>query len=94
MHEVSDDTLNWLLTLDGGADPGPWVAMVEGRDHSSGDSFIKVGTGLRRCADMYVSRDFGPADAATLDLIATARTYLPVLMSEIRRLRQDRDPKD
>jgi hypothetical protein len=32
-----------------------------------------------------------PADAADLDLIAAARTYLPHLISEIRRLRASVD---
>jgi hypothetical protein len=35
---------------------------------------------------MYVSRDGRTADAADLDLIAAARTYLPLLIQEIRRL--------
>ncbi len=61
--------------------------MVEGRDHVSGDSFIVVGEMDDRREDLYLSRDSGPADAATLDLVAAARTYLPALVAEIRRLR-------
>lgn len=92
MEDIGEDVLDWLLALDKGADPGPWVAMVEGRDHLAGDSFIMVGTGAERREDMYVTRDSGPADPATLDLVAAARTYLPALISEVRRLRQGRMP--
>ena len=87
MLELDEDTLDWLMALHRGADSEPWVAMVEGRDHVAGDSFIMVGTGAERRDDIYVTRDSGPADLATLDLIAAARTYLPVLISEVRRLR-------
>jgi hypothetical protein len=45
----------------------------EGRDHSSGDSFIMAGEGNERSEDIYVTRDTGPADASVLDLIAEAR---------------------
>jgi hypothetical protein len=68
--------------------PAPWIASVEGRDHTSGDDFIRVGDDADRAEDMYVSRDAGPADATDLDLIAAARTYLPVLIREIRRLQR------
>lgn len=67
----------------------PWTAMVEGRDHTSGDSFIMIGREGDRDEDMYVSRDSGPAWAADLDLIAQARTYLPRLLDEIARLREE-----
>ena len=61
--------------------------MVEGRDHLSGDSFIQVGRGDDRAEDIYVSRDSGPARSAELEIIASARNYLPILIAEIRRLR-------
>jgi hypothetical protein len=60
---------------------------VEGRDHRSGDSFIMSGAPDDRREDIYLSRDSGPAIAADLDLIAAARTYLPLLVAEVRRLR-------
>lgn len=66
--------------------------MVEGRDHYSGDSFIRVGRDDDRDEDMYVSRDSGPASATELDLIATFRNYLPALVAEIRRLRSIVEP--
>lgn len=75
----------WRMCREGS--PAPWLAMVEGRDFTSGDSFIMVGWEDDRGEDMYVTRDAGPADAADLDLIATARTYLPRLLREIERWR-------
>jgi hypothetical protein len=85
--DLSEKELANLEELSLRADPGPWRAMVEGRDHMAGDSFIQVGQADDRREDMYVTRDSGPADAATLDLIAAAVTHLPELIDEIRRLR-------
>ena len=34
-------------------------------------------------------KDSGPADATFLDLIAAARTYLPLLVKGVRAVRQD-----
>lgn len=87
MAELTEELLSKLEALVERADPGPWRAMVEGRDHVSGDSFIMVGLPDDRREDMYVTRDSGPADAATLDLIAASATYLPILVQELRRLR-------
>jgi hypothetical protein len=88
---LDEDVLVWLDSLSEHGDPSPWAAMVEGRDHSSGDSFIMSGTPGDRREDIYVSRDSGPAGSADLDLIAVARTYLPVLVAEVRRLRSIQD---
>jgi hypothetical protein len=62
------------------ASPGPWTAFVEGRDHWSGDDFIRVSDRDDE-PDMYVSRSEAgsvrPASAADLDFIAAARQNLP-----------------
>jgi hypothetical protein len=84
---LDDETLDRLLRLSERADPPPWRSMIEGRDHMSGDSFIMIGVEGDRREDLYVSRDSGPADSATLDLLAEARTYLPKLIAEVKRLR-------
>jgi hypothetical protein len=84
---LSDELLNELLRLSEVGDPPPWISVVEGREQTSGDSFIQVGDDGDRREDMYVSRDSGPASTADLDLIAASRTYLPVLVAEIRALR-------
>jgi hypothetical protein len=87
-QHVSDAELDELRRLSASATPAPWRAMVEGRDHSSGDSFIMVGDEDDRDEDMYVSRDSGPAMASDLDFIAAARNYLPRLVEEIAELRR------
>jgi hypothetical protein len=80
---LSDEELDRLEALSQRGSPAPWRAIVEGRDQTSGDSFIQI-DGLE---DMYVSRDSGPAVADDLDLIAEARTMLPILIEELRSLR-------
>lgn len=89
---LDDEALAWLTTLSERGDPPPWTASVEGRDHDSGDSFIMAGTPDDRREDIYVSRDSGPAISADLDLIAAARTYLPLLVAEVQRLRGGASP--
>ena len=69
------------------ATPGPWTSFVEGRDHTSGDSFIMVGEGTSRGADMYVTRDGERSVAADLDFIAESRQDVPRLLNEVVRLR-------
>ena len=88
---LSEEVLRELLRLSESADPPPWRSMVEGRDHVSGDSFIRVGRDDDRAEDIYVSRDSGVAGTAELDVIAAARTYLPLLLEEVLRLREARD---
>lgn len=85
---ITNATLDELARLSVACDPGPWFAVVEGRDADSGDSFIQTGPDERRGEDLYVTRDSGPADATYLDLLAAARTYLPLLVEEIRALRE------
>jgi hypothetical protein len=69
------------------ATPGPWRSMAEGRDHTSGDSFIMVGRGNNRGDDIYVTVGRRPAPVADLDFIAAARLDVPRLLDEIMRLR-------
>lgn len=86
---LSDDELAALERLSTAVDPAPWTAMVEGRDHSSGDSFIQVGVGDSRRDGIYVSRESAPAGPADLDLIAAARNALPLLIAEVRLARSN-----
>ena len=85
---VNDAEIAELRRLCAAATPAPWRAMVEGRDHSAGDSFIMIGRDDDRDEDMYVTRDSGPASASDLDFIAAARNYLPRLIDEIAELRR------
>jgi hypothetical protein len=66
------------------AAPGPWRSFVEGRDHTSGDSFIMTGVGDARGNDIEL---FG-ATTADQDFIAYARQDIPRLLDEIERLRR------
>ena len=88
---LDDEKLDRLMRLSDRGDPPPWNTSSEGRDHISGDSFIMIGAEGDRREDLYLSRDSGPADASTHDLIAEARNALPVLIGEIRRLRSELD---
>lgn len=65
------------------ASPGPWKSFVEGRDHTSGSSFIMTGCGKNRGNDIELSG----ATAADQDFIAQARQDIPRLLDEIARLR-------
>lgn len=60
------------------ATPGPWKAWIEGRDHTSGCSFIQTGRD-----DIEMSG----ATQADYDFIAGAREDIPRLLEEVRRLR-------
>jgi hypothetical protein len=75
-----------LRELVAAASPAPWRAMVEGRDHEWGDSFIRIGDDDRQ-ENMYVVRDTSPARSADLEFLAAARNAIPKLLDEIDRLR-------
>jgi hypothetical protein len=85
---LPEHVLEYLLEVSAQADAPPWTAIIEGRDQLGGDSFIQIGLPGSLETDMYVSRDRTPASAADLDVIAVSRTYLPLLVEEVRRLRQ------
>jgi hypothetical protein len=85
---VSDAELDAMQRRVGAASKGPWRSFIEGRDHTSGDSFIMIGREDDRDEDMYVSRDRAPASGADLDFIAGARQDVPRLIAEIKRLRR------
>jgi len=87
--DLDDETLDRLLRLLEGVDPAPWTSSVEGRDHDSGDTVIVIGSDGDHREDLYLSRDSGPADVATHDLVAEARNALPALIGETRRLRSE-----
>lgn len=59
--------------------PGPWKSYIEGRDHTSGSSFI-----MTRGADIALT---GATDADQ-DFIAHTRQDMPRLLAEVQRLRQ------
>ena len=63
---------------------GPWISFVEGRDHTSGSSFIQVGDDNNREEDI----DFLKLPADDQDFIAHARQDIPDLLDEIDRLKE------
>jgi len=65
------------------AQPGPWKAYIEGRDHDSGSSFIMTGTEHQRGEDIEMYR----ATIADYDFIANARQDITRLIDEIRKLK-------
>lgn len=65
------------------ATPGPWRSRVEGRDHTSGSSFIMTGPDGARGEDIELSG----ATPDDQDFIAHARQDVPRLVQEIQRLR-------
>jgi hypothetical protein len=62
---------------------GPWISFIEGRDHTSGDSVIKRGPGGIE-EDLYLTG----STVEDQDFIANARQDIPLLLEEIRRLRE------
>jgi hypothetical protein len=87
-ERLTDEEITAFRELSETASRSPWRAMIEGRDHTSGDSFIMIGPEDDRDEDMYVSRDSTPASPADLDFIAAARNYIPRLLDEVTRGRK------
>ncbi len=85
-HEaISDEELKGIRARCDAASPGPWRSYIEGRDHTSGSSFIMVGEGEgeNRADDIELSG----ATTADQDFIAHARQDVPRLLAEVARLR-------
>jgi len=78
---ITDGELEAILRRCKAASPAPWISYVEGRDHTSGDSFIQVAGGAKD--DIYLTG----ATLADQDFIANARQDIPRLVEEVRRLR-------
>jgi hypothetical protein len=70
------------------ARPGPWQAIIEGRDQDGGSSFIMIGTGASRGEDLHLSGYDHVVPTADYDFIAHARADIPFLLAEIERLKR------
>jgi hypothetical protein len=81
---LSEDELQAIADRAQSARPGPWESFLEGRDHTSGSSFIRVGHGTSRGEDI----ELVGATAGDQDFIAAARQDVPRLLSDIRELRR------
>ena len=75
---ISEEELSRIETLSSAATAGPWQSFIEGRDHESGSSFVRTPVG-----DIELSG----ASRSDQDFIAAARSAVPSLVAEIRRLR-------
>lgn len=85
MHDfLSETELKNIEAQAMAATPGPWKSFVEGRDHTSGSSFIMTGEGGSRGEDIELTG----ATIADQDFIAAARQNVPRLITEIRVLQK------
>lgn len=75
---LTPNHLDEIVARHKAATAGPWTSFVEGRDHTSGSSFIRTGGD-----DIELS---GATDADQ-DFIAHARQDIPRLLAEVERLR-------
>ncbi|GHT96971.1 hypothetical protein AGMMS49545_23460 [Betaproteobacteria bacterium] len=80
---LSDEAIDLITKRVEATQPGPWKSFVEGRDHTSGSSFIMTGEGVGRGEDIELSG----ATVADQDFIAAARQDVPLLLKEIRVLK-------
>jgi hypothetical protein len=80
---LSETDLKAIEARAAAASKGPWKSFIEGRDHTSGSSFIMTGTQQKRTQDIELSG----ATEADQDFIAAAREDVPRLVAEIRALR-------
>jgi len=81
---VSDAELETMKKRVAAARAGPWRSSIEGRDHTSGSSFIMVGEGDERSEDIEVVG----ATPHDQDFMAHARQDVPRLIAEVERLRR------
>lgn len=82
-NPLTEDELSAIERRVAATQPGPWKSYVEGRDHTSGSSFIKTGEGADRGGDIELTG----ATFADQDFIAAAREDVPLLLEEVRALR-------
>src|SRR5439155_10823327 len=87
---ISDDELRAIKRRCDAATPGPWRASMEGRDHTSGDSFIRRGNAGRE-SDLYLTSTTADRteipSTADHEFIAAARQAIPRPLNDMRRLR-------
>jgi hypothetical protein len=81
-NNLQDEELEAIRLRCENAAHGPWKSFVEGRDHSSGSSFI--GTGDENQGNDI---ELSGATVADQDFIAHARQDIPLLLAEISRLK-------
>jgi hypothetical protein len=83
--EISDQELEQILARCNATTAGPWKSYVEGRDHESGSDFIMTGTEAQRGNDIEL---IGALKQYDQDFIASAKQDIPLLVSEIKRMKK------
>jgi hypothetical protein len=84
MHKfLTDDELDTIERRVAATQPAPWKSFVEGRDHTSGSSFIRTGEGSSSGEDIELTG----ATAADQDFVAAARQDVPLLLKEVQALK-------
>lgn len=85
MHKfLTDEEILSIEIRAKAAQAGPWRSFAEGRDHTSGSSFIKTGEGEGRGEDIELIG----ATVDDQDFIAAARQDIPRLLDEIKELKK------
>ncbi|QEE50330.1 hypothetical protein FUA48_12300 [Flavobacterium alkalisoli] len=74
--------LNKIEEITNKATKGPWKSFREGRDHTSGSSFIMTGVDGERGYDIELDM----MREEDQDFIAMARNVIPELIDEVKRL--------
>jgi len=74
---LNEERIAAIVARADAAASGPWKAMLEGRDHSSGSSCILTKNG---------GIDLDGASDADIEFMASARQDVPYLVSELRRM--------
>jgi hypothetical protein len=79
---MTEEELREIRERANAATPGPWKAFIEGRDHTSGSSFIRTNGGAD-APDIELSG----ATTSDFDFIANARQDIENLLAEVEQLR-------
>jgi hypothetical protein len=87
MIDSIDEEIEKIRARCKAARSSPWVSIIEGRDQTSGSSFIMIGEGNNRGEDLYLTGDDQPVPIADYDFMANARQDIPFLLAEIDRLK-------
>ena len=88
MEELTEQELADIRARCEAATGGPWRFVEEGRDNTSGDSFIMTGPPRGRNGDLYLTTDKRDGSHADYEFIAHARQDIPRLLDEVERLRR------
>ena len=79
---MSEEQIKKIMEMCEKAAKGPWTSFIEGRDFTSGSSFIRTGN----IEDDY-EIEFIRIRDEDQDFIAMARNVIPELIDEINRLK-------